>query len=788
MNALLKRCFLFLLTLPILPFVYAQAPALTQTIRGVVLDQDSRQPIIGANVVVLGSNPLQGAATDLDGRFRLAEVPVGRADLAFSYVGYEERVLPNIVVNSAHEVVLQVELTESVQQLDQVVVQYRQKKNETRDEMALVSARAFSVEETSRYAGAINDPARMVSAFAGITGNAMGSNEIVVRGNSPKGVLWRLEGVEIPNPNHFSDEGSTGGPINALNSTMLANSDFFTGAFAPPYGNAYSGVFDIRLRNGNNDRREYTFQAGTVGLDLTMEGPFKKGYDGSYLFNYRYSSLALLDNLGITDYGGVPKYQDLSFKVNLPTSRAGRFSLFGLAGQSHILSELEDADISELIVERHDVQSELGVLGLNHTYLLGDRTYLRSSLSFSENGSGVAGERRSDEDTFYESLDSKLRKYALRAATNLHHKFNARNKLQTGLLYTRYYYDFRHREFDDDRQRMRTYLDTEDQTGLWQGYASWKHRFNERLQAVGGLHLQYFTFNAAVSVEPRLSLSWQWRPQHRFFAGFGVHSRLSAITEYLAHEVGENGEKQYFNQDLSLPKARHYVLGYDLQLSANTHFKTELYYQDLYDVPVGAEPGSTFSVLNDLGSSSFERMVNEGSGRNLGIELTLEQFLVDGFYYMVNGSLYDSRYRAADGVWRDTRFNGRYVSNVLLGKEFLLKSKGDKQKTLGFNARFLMYGGAYFTPIDLAASQAAGQEIRLEDQPFSQQGDDVLRLDFSLTYRINRPKTTQFLKLEMQNLTSHDALVEQYYNHYGGKIVEIRQLPILPALFYGLSF
>jgi hypothetical protein len=786
MRMLLKSLFLFFLVWAIHDNVSAQS--LTQTIRGTVIDQDSRLPIPGANILILDSEPLRGAVSDIDGHFRLEEVALGRVNVGVYFLGYEDRIFPNIQLTSAKEVVLQVELVESLTQLEEAVVTYEQKKTDTRDEMALVSARAFTVEETSRYAGAFNDPARMVSAYSGITGNASGTNEIIVRGNSPKGVLWRLEGVEIPNPNHFSSEGSTGGPINALNSTMLANSDFFTGAFAPQYGNAYSSVFDIQLRNGNNDKREYTFQAGFIGLDFTMEGPFQKDYDGSYLFNYRYSTLALLDQAGVVDYGGVPKYQDLSFKVNLPTQRLGRFSIFGLAGTSSILSELKDEDVADLIVERHDVQSELAVMGINHTLLIDEKTYLKSNISVSENGSIVEGETRNEGDVFYESLDSRLRKYAVRAGTNLYHKLNARNRLQAGILYTELFYNFQHKEFDYELDRLRSRLDSEEHTGLWQGYVSWKHRFTEKLEAVGGMHAQYFVFNETHSLEPRLSLSWQAHPRHRFFAGFGVHSRLATITEYLTHEVDEKGEKNYFNRDLELPKARHYVLGHDFQLGPNTRFKTELYYQDLYDVPVGAAPGSTFSILNDIGMFTLERLTNDGFGRNMGAEITLERFLDKGYYYLLTASLYESQYKAADGEWRDTRFNGNYVVNVLGGKEFPLKSKANKEKTLSVNTRLLMYGGAYYTPIDLEASRIAGEEVRLDEQAFSARGGDVFRFDLGITYAINRPKTTQTLKFEAQNLTSHDALVEQYYNKYSGKIMDIRQLPILPMVFYGISF
>ena len=343
------------------------ATDLTQTIRGTVIDQDTRETLLGATVILVSSADITGATTNLDGIFRLENIPVGRVDIKVSYVGYEEKYIANIILSSGKETVLNVELTESIEELDEVEVFYKKTKSEFSNDMATVSAKAFTVEETKRYAGSINDPARMVSSFAGVTGNQEGTNDIVVRGNSPTGIQWRLEGEEIPNPNHFAEEGSTGGPINALNSNMLANSDFYSGAFAPEYGNAFSGVFDMRLRNGNNEKREYSFSAGILGTDFTAEGPFKKGNSSSYLVNYRYSTLAILDDLGVVDFYGVPKYQDLSYKVVVSTKNAGVFSSFGLFGKSNIYQEdveEENEEMMDYVYRTNEFAGDLAVVGL----------------------------------------------------------------------------------------------------------------------------------------------------------------------------------------------------------------------------------------------------------------------------------------------------------------------------------------------------------------------------------------------------------------------------------------
>src|SRR5690554_4284512 len=372
--------YVFILNWMLLPFML-RGQSLTQTVRGKVTDQDSRSPLPGVNVMVVGANELLGGSTNLQGEFRIENVPVGRTTLKISYIGYEEKLLSNLLITSGKETVVEVELQESLISMDEVVIRSDQNKSQIANEMALVSARGFTVEETKRYAGSFNDPARMVSGYAGVTGDASGDNNIIVRGNSPKGIQWRLEGIDIPNPNHFSDEGATGGPINALNSIMLANSEFYTGAFAPEFGNALSGVFDMRLRKGNNEEREYSASIGILGTEATMEGPFKKGGGSSYLLNYRYSTLTLLNDLGLVNFGGIPKYQDISFKAHLPTKSFGTFSLFGLGGKSSIVEE----EFADELVEKGDYKANMGVLGITQYWPLGSKTFLQNSVSLSQN-------------------------------------------------------------------------------------------------------------------------------------------------------------------------------------------------------------------------------------------------------------------------------------------------------------------------------------------------------------------------------------------------------------------
>lgn len=246
----------------------------TQNIRGVVTDKLSQTPLIGATVEI--TTLQKGTSTDTLGEYTLSNIPPDRYEVKISYLGYKNISIPNVVVSSGKEVILDIAMEEEFNSLGEVVIKANDKEG-TINKLASVSARTFSMEEVNRYAGGRSDPARLVANFAGVSTPDDSRNDIVIRGNSPVGVLWRIDGMNVTNPNHFASVGTTGGAVSALNTNLLKNSDFFTSAFPAEYGNATAGVFDLGLRNGNNKKRETTIQAGVItGLEVTTEGPFSK--------------------------------------------------------------------------------------------------------------------------------------------------------------------------------------------------------------------------------------------------------------------------------------------------------------------------------------------------------------------------------------------------------------------------------------------------------------------------------------------------------------------------------
>jgi len=762
---------------------------LTQTIRGKIIDADTKAPLFGANILVVDSDPFIATTTDFDGAFRLDNIPVGRVTLKVSFIGYEQRMMPNLLLGSAKEMVLTVEMTESVTSINEVEITATKHKAETMNEMAVTSVRNFSVEETSRYAGTFNDPARMASNFAGVTADAQGDNSIVVRGNSPKGVKWRMEGIEIPNPNHFADEGATGGPINALNASVLANSEFYTGAFAPEYGNAYSGVLDISLRNGNNQRREYAFSASVLGLDMTAEGPFSAGYNGSYLINYRYSSLGLLDDAGIVEFGGVPKYQDASFKFILPAGKMGHFTAFGLWGKSNIKESYEqDREGVTREVFRNKYSSYLGTAGLTHAITLGSKVYVRSAASLSRNGSIYEQEYlQEDNKNFLEDYKDNLGKESIRFQSIANIKLNARNNFKVGGFYTQHYYDLFSEYWNYDKEAWENDFDESGNTGVAEGFASWKFRPSPKLTFVSGLHYTNFILNGEQIWEPRASMRWEMFNGQFFTLGYGQHSKLESMLTYFAKRTEDDGSTIEPNRDLEMTKAHHFVAGYENRLSQNLNLKIEAYYQHLFDVPIDVDPTSTFSTINSYDSYTERTLVNDGIGRNYGVEVTAERFYSDGYYFMFTGSLYESKFTAKDGKEYNTAWNGNYATNLLFGKEWKV-GRRDKNKTFGISSKFMLLGGNRITPILLEESIAAERTVRDTENPYSVKGDDIFQTNISLTYRRNRPKTTHEFKIDVQNATNNQAVINEYYNSYTGEIQYGHQLAIIPNIIYKIEF
>ena len=790
---------------------------LTQTIRGTITDADGINPIIGASVLILDSTNKHGGRTDVNGDFSIPNVAIGRKALKITAVGYQQQILPNVELTSGKQVVLNIKLQERIKSLKKLVIKSR-KKGHVGNEMSLISGNAISVEETQKYAGSLQDPSRMVTALAGVSG--LGSefdNDIIIRGNSPKYVQWRLEGIEIPSPNHFAQIGGSGGAISALNSNLLATSDFYTGAFTAEYGNVLSGVMDMKLRKGNNKKREYSVGIGLLGSDATFEGPFKKGYRGSYLVNIRYSTLAPAQALGIFDAtDGIPKYRDAAFKLFLPTKKLGTFSLFGITGNS-ILEEEGTDSLDEGVGNNEFIKAEepwseqyqtnFYTGGINHTLAISKKSFLKTTIAYANNGiradeklsfQGVVEDSlgvkfRDTSRTTYTDFYSKNSQSSLRVATKLNVKINSQHKLEVGTKYISSRAKSFEKYYDDDLGRDQTNVDFNENINSIRSYASWKYRITEKLTLVSGLHHFHVVFNGENSLEPRLAARYQIDNKSSLTAGYGRHSTMDAIQNYFAKVEMPNGKIEEPNRNLELLKADHYVLGYKRQLSKNLNAKVEVYYQNLFNIPVHNNDSSFFSTINEVNDFANLDLVNKGTGKNYGIELTLEKFFSDNYYFMLNGSLFDSKYKSLENIERNTTYNSGFSFNALYGKEFVNLGK-KKNKVLGLNGRINYNGAKRIVPLyknseGVATRNPVTNSFRDFSRAYENGLDNLFQVNFGASYKINRPKATHEFTLDIINLFNNKAKIYEFYNpRFENNIGYARQLSLLPNILYRVHF
>lgn len=799
---MLLRSFLAIINLFLSFSIIGQS--LTQTIRGTVVDQSLQTPIPGATILLLNpsassNQPTTGTNTDADGTFRLTNVAVGRETLRISYVGYKDLVLSNIVVDAGKELVLTISLEESISQLAEITVKPTIEKDKPLNEMAAVSARTFSVEETQRFAAAVNDPARMATAYAGVVGADDGNNTIVIRGNTPNGLLWRMEGVEIPNPNHFASLGTASGGISILSAQLLANSDFMTGAFPAEYGNALSGVFDLKLRRGNNAKRESTIQAGVLGIDVSSEGPFSKKpnaarYKGSYLFNYRYSTLGILSKLGVNVGTGVTTFQDLSFNLYLPTNRLGTFTLFGFGGLSNQNVEAKrDSTSWTNQGDRYDETylANTGAIGLIHSLNIGRHAFFKTVVS----ASGYENKYQSDYLTENYVAEPRGRdQYAIWktiVSSTLTYKFDARHTIRVGLIGTQIHYNLSRLEWNKEKRQLQTVVEIPGPqspaptTQTLQAFGQWNYRLSEALTLNAGLHYLRLFLNGSDALEPRWSLRWAFRPGQSISLGYGLHSQTQNSAVLLAQQPTKTGFTMQ-NRNLGFIRSHHVVLAYDRKLTDYLRLKTETYYQHLFNIPVSADTSDSFALINEPSGMTNKSLTSKGIGRNYGLELTLEQFIHNNFYFLLSSSLYRSEYQGSDKIWRNSRYDSQFATSFLAGKEFT--TGAGRNGILGLNIKLTYYGGNRATPINLDESRRKSETVYYDNLAFTQTLPNYFRTDIRLSYKRNRPRSTRTLSLDIQNVTNRQNIFGQYFDAQTGTARTSYQMGLLPVLSYRVAF
>ncbi len=780
MKTTLLVLFVFVLSIPL-----TAQEAVSQSIKGKIFDSQTGQPIPFANVIVSQGDYLTGTVSEMDGTFTIGDLPVGRYDVKATFIGFKDQVISDVIVRSHQPTILELSLEESPFDLGEVLIKPIVDKKQVNNEMANVSGRLLSVEEANRYAGGFDDPARLASAFAGVSSNIQ-SNGIVIRGNAPKYLQWKMEGVEIPNPNHFADLSAFGGGgLTALSSQVMDNTDFLTGAMPAAYQNALSGVFDLSMRNGHTGKHEHQVQVGIIGIDLASEGPFSRSGNASYLMNYRYSTLGLVQPL-LPEEAGKINYQDLSFKLSFPSLKKGTIEWWGLglhdySGQDPVMDPANQFYEQDLL--KQTVRQNMGATGLKYFKYLENRFKQIFRVHLAITGSNTALEtQKLNSNHLLQNENSILNgQWNFNFLTELNSKFGKFHTNFSGLKFRTLHYNLGLEEADDNGQ-LQTIVNENGQSILGTIYSSSSFVISPRLNLITGLSLQYFSLNKEIIAEPRASLSYLLNNELKAGIGYGRHSRIEPLQYYFTRD--HSGAA--LNNQLKLSKAHHLVGSLQWMPNENYMIKIEPYFQFLYDIPVSVE--SEISFIN-LENDWFlqEELNNSGYGRNMGIDLTFEKYMTRGFYGLFTFSVYDSKYRNQNnGPWINTRYNSNVIGNLLFGKEFNLGSGNHKK--LGINYRMTYQAGSPYTPVNHDLSLSRNEIILDNSRPYSVRFAPSLVHHVTVNYLINRAKTSHTLSLKILNAGGAKEFESFRINTQLQQIEEYREALIIPNLSYKISF
>ncbi len=757
-----------------------------QSIKGRILEKSIKTPV-GAATVVLNDENHQTVIADSNGYFQFVNIPVGRKSIIITRIGFKPVNLNNLLLESGKELVLNIEMEEDLTYAKEIIIKYNRNKSKPINDLAMVSARMFSVEETRRFAAGLNDPARIAANFAGVA-SAGDGNGLIIRGNAPNGLLWRLEGVDIPNPNHFARVGTSGGAISMLSAQLLANSDFITGAFPAEYGNALSGVFDIKLRKGNNDKREHTFSLSTIGLDFATEGYFKKGYEGSYLINYRYGFLTLMQKLGFNISNDPTSFQDLSFNIHLPVKKLGSFSIFGFGGLSKQYDELAKDSITW--ANNTDSRgssldaANAGAVGISHQINIGKKILWRSVLSKN-------GYQYREEDSKLEKFSgpviftrmNKFSEWNTQFSSIFTYKLNKHHLFKIGAYTKDIAFDLHQREAVSNV--LKDKIKNNGKTVLTNYFAQWKWDASNKFSFQFGWHGQSLGLNKTSALQPRFGLRYQTGTGQYLSFGYGMHAQIQPLGNYFAR-VRVGNDTVMPNKNLDFSKSKHYVIGYSIQIAKDWNLKTELYYQWLYNIPIHSLRTSNYSVINLDDDFSIESLDNKGIGQNYGLEFTLDRYWNDRFYMLATLSLYQSEYRPSDKLWRNTRYNSNRSFTFLFGKEWVLKTK--RPSYFGLDMKLISMGGVRVTPIDLIQSSIRKTTVSILSRYYEDKLKSIFRIDMQMEWKVQYKKTTGSLILGVQNATNRKNQISHRYDANLGRITYNYLLGRIPVFGYKIDF
>ena len=661
------------------------------TVRGRVVDKLSRQPVAYANVSLYG-NPGQGASTDSLGQFRIEHVAPGIHQLSVSCIGYKNLLSSEYIV-SAKLPPVELELEEDASQLAEVTVQAAAPFRRIKE--SPVSLQIIGLSEIEKSPGGNRDISRIVRSYPGVSFSPIGyRNDLIVRGGSPSENRFYMDGIEIPNINHFATQGASGGPVSILNADLIREVQFYTGAFPADKGGALSSVMDIRLRDGNPD--DQTFKATLGASEVSLSGAGHFGERTTYLFSVRQSYLQLLFKMLGLPF--LPNYIDGQFKIKTRLTATDELIFLGLTGIDNMKlntdEEGEDAEYMLSYLPR--IKQQTFTLGAAYkhyagrhvqTVSLGYNYLANQNLKYTNNDD-------SSPDNLTLDLSSHEQKATLRAENRTHgERWTLTEGVET--WYARY----------DDRTFQRIFASGAQQAwqlqtdlGIvgWGAFASARYRTpDERWTATLGLRLDGCDYSRSMmrfwqNLSPNLSVSWRVRPAVAINAAVGLYHQLPAYTG-LGYK---DATGELVNKSLKYMRVANANLGTEWNVTPRVVLALEGFYKYYTRVPLSVADGIPLSCKgNDYGTVGNELLLPTASGRAYGVEASMRWQIPGKFTSVASVTCFRSEYRNDDrSPYIASAWDNRFIANV--------SGTYDFPRNWSVGAKLSAIGGSPYTPYD----------------------------------------------------------------------------------------
>ena len=720
------------------------------TIKGRVIDRLSRQPIEYANVLVVGGNNNGvGAATDMDGNFVIEKVKPGICQLSVSYLGYKSVVTPDYII-SATTPFIEIEMDEDSNTLEGVVVRPN-RFNKTIE--SPVSMKVIGLREIENSPGANRDISRIVRSYPGVSFSPIGyRNDLIVRGGGPSENRFYMDGIEIPNINHFATQGATGGPVSIVNADLIREIKFYTGAFPANRSGALSSVLDFSLQDGNPDKQ--TFKATVGASELSLSGSGHLGKKTTYLFSVRQSYLQFLfDVLGLPF---LPNYIDAQVKVKTRFSDTDELTFLALTGIDKMkLNTDEDSESAQYILSYlPTIEQETFTVGATYRHYAGKhvQTFTLSHNYLNNKNIKYRNNDESSEDNLTLRLRSLEQKTSFRAE-NRSYLGNWTMREGVELNYSSYTNNTWQRLFTD----VPVISDYNTDLGLfsWGLFALADYTSpDKKLTASVGLRADAANYAAQTKrvweqLSPRVSISYALNEMWSISGGSGIYYQLPPYTA-----LGfKNSEGVWVNKGLDYMRVIGANLGFDWRWLDRWIVSVEGFYKGYGDVPLSIRDQVPLTCKgNDYGTSGDEALVSSAEGRAYGLETMVQWNIPDKLNLTGSFTLFKSEYRNnSSSPYIASAWDNRFVLN--------LSGTYDFPKHWSVGAKLSCIGGSPYTPYDVEKSSlvkawdAQGRPYYDYDAYNTGRLDAFAQLDLRVDKDFYFKKWRFGVYLDLQNIT-----------------------------------